>query len=55
ITSHYVSEICDEGRIIFQARTPVLPSDTAADVEKKVHDLEREHFARVIDETFCGL
>lgn len=55
ITIHYVSEICDEGRIIFQARTPVLPSDTAADVEKKVHDLEREHFARVIDETFCGL
>lgn len=55
ITIHYVSEICDEGRIIFQARTPVLPSDTAADVEKKVHDLEREHFARVIDETFCVL
>lgn len=54
ITIHYVSEMCDEGRIIFQARTSVKQSDTAEDVEKKVHELEREHFARVIDETLVG-
>ena len=54
ITIHYVSEMCDEGRIIFQARTSVEQSDTAEDVEKKVHELEREHFARVIDETLVG-
>ena len=41
-------------RIIFQARTSVEQSDTAEDVEKKVHELEREHFARVIDETLVG-
>lgn len=52
ITIHHVSEDCDGGRIIFQACTAVEPSDTPADVEAKVHALEREHFARVIEETF---
>lgn len=53
ITIHLVSEQCDEGRIIFQASVSVLPTDTPADVESKIHDLERLHFPRVIHETFC--
>lgn len=52
ITIHYVNENYDEGRIIFQAKTPVAPDDTPADVESKVHVLEKEHFPRVIAETF---
>lgn len=52
ITIHFVSDACDEGRIIFQASVPVEPTDTPADVECKIHALEREHFPRVIAETF---
>lgn len=48
ITVHLVSDRCDGGDIIFQASTPVAPTDTAADVEAKVHALERAHFPTVI-------
>lgn len=48
ITVHLVSDHCDGGDIIFQASTPVVPTDTAADVETKVHALERAHFPPVI-------
>ena len=50
ITIHYVNENYDEGRIIFQARCPVFPSDTPDEVAEKVHALEYEHFPRVIGE-----
>ena len=54
ITIHFVSDACDEGRIIFQASVPVEPTDTPAEVECKIHALEREHFPRVIAETILG-
>ena len=50
ITVHYVNENYDEGNIIFQARCPVLPTDTYENVAAKVHELEYEHFPRVIVE-----
>lgn len=53
ITVHMVSEECDGGRIVFQASVDVDPSDTAADVEAKVHSLEQEHFPRVVAETLA--
>lgn len=49
ITIHYVNEKYDDGAIIFQAKTSVLPSDSAEDVAKKIHELEYEHFPRVIE------
>lgn len=52
ITIHYVSEHYDEGRIIFQATTPLAPTDTPADVARKVQQLETEHFAPVLHRTF---
>lgn len=48
ITVHLVSDHCDGGDIIFRASTPVAPTDTPADVETKVHALERAHFPAVI-------
>ena len=48
ITIHYVNEHYDEGAIIFQAKCRVLESDTAEDVEKKVHALEQQHFPKII-------
>ena len=49
ITIHYVNENYDEGAIIFQAKTTVLPEDTPAMIARKVHELEYEHFPGVIE------
>ena len=53
ITIHYVNEQYDEGAIIFQARVDISDSDTAEEIAKKVHQLEYEHFPRVIEELLC--
>ncbi|MBR1838209.1 MAG: phosphoribosylglycinamide formyltransferase [Bacteroidaceae bacterium] len=50
ITIHYVSEVCDGGEIIFQASTPLSPSDTPDDIADKIHVLEQAHFPRVIEQ-----
>ena len=56
ITIHYVNGNYDEGNVIFQAKCPVLKSDTYEDVAKKVHTLEYTHFpvviSSVLDQTF---
>jgi phosphoribosylglycinamide formyltransferase-1 len=49
ITIHYVNENYDEGAVIFQAKCKVEKSDSAIDVAHKIHDLEMEHFPKVID------
>lgn len=54
ITIHIVDENCDGGRIVFQAKTLVEPTDTPDDVAAKVHALEYEHFPRVIAEMLSG-
>jgi len=50
ITVHYVNEHYDEGNIIFQAKCEVLPTDTADDVAEKIHQLEYQHFPRIVEE-----
>ena len=50
ITIHYVNACYDEGNTIFQAKCPVLPTDTPDMIADKVHVLEYEHFPRVIRE-----
>ncbi|MEM9855754.1 MAG: phosphoribosylglycinamide formyltransferase [Bacteroidota bacterium] len=50
ITIHYVNENYDEGQIIFQATCAINPSDTPDVIASKVHELEYEHFPRVIEE-----
>lgn len=54
ITIHLVNERFDDGRILFQAHTPISPGDTPADVERKIHILEQQHFPRVIAENLLG-
>lgn len=49
ITIHLVNEAYDEGRVLFQARCPVLPEDSPEAISEKVRQLEHEHFAPVID------
>lgn len=49
ITIHYVNENYDEGATIFQAECDVLATDTAEDVAAKIHELEMEHFPKVVE------
>ena len=48
ITIHFVNEHYDEGAIIHQAKTAILPEDSADDIAEKVHTLEYEHFPIII-------
>ena len=50
ITIHWVNEAYDEGNIIFQAKCKVDPDDSADAVAGKVHQLEYEHYPRVIEQ-----
>lgn len=50
ITIHYIDENYDQGTTIFQAKCPVLPSDTPHDVATKVHALEYEWFPKIIQQ-----
>lgn len=54
ITIHYVNENYDEGKMIFQARCPVLPDDSPDEVAQKVHQLEYEHFPKVIEKVLLA-
>jgi phosphoribosylglycinamide formyltransferase-1 len=49
ITIHYVNENYDEGAIIFQAMCEVSPTDTSENVAAKIHELEMEHFPKVVE------
>lgn len=51
ITIHYVNDHYDEGTTIFQARCPVLPTDTPDTLAARIHELEYQHFPEVIEET----
>ncbi len=50
ITIHLVNERYDEGRVLFQAKCPVLAGDTPATLAARIHALEHEHYPRVIEE-----
>ncbi|MCX8492164.1 MAG: phosphoribosylglycinamide formyltransferase [Cyclobacteriaceae bacterium] len=48
ITIHEVNEHYDKGQIIFQTSCAVLSSDTPEQIASKIHDLEYQHYPRVI-------
>lgn len=49
MTVHYVSNVCDGGEIIAQYRVALSPEDSADDIAEKEHQLEMEHFPRVVE------
>ena len=49
ISIHYVNEEYDKGNIIFQTRCKIEQGETADSLAKKVHQLEYEHYPRVIE------
>lgn len=50
ITIHYVNERYDEGDIIFQAKCKVEDGDTPESLAQKIHELEYEHFPKIIEQ-----
>lgn len=49
ITIHYVDEHYDNGDVIFQARCEVHADDTPSTLAKRIHQLEHQHFPKVIE------
>lgn len=49
ITIHFVDEIFDNGKHIFQAKTSLNEDWTAAQVQQAVLKLEHQHFAQVVE------
>ena len=50
ITIHYVDEIYDHGKIIFQAKCKVDEKDTAESLAEKIHVLEHTHYSRIVEQ-----
>jgi len=49
ITIHLVDEEYDHGKTLFQAKVKVDPSDTPSSLAEKIHQLEHQHFASVVE------
>lgn len=49
ITIHLVNEEYDKGKVLFQAKCDVEANDTPESLAKKIHELEYEHFPKVIE------
>ena len=54
ITIHQVNEKFDDGKIIFQAVCSVDKGETPESLAKKIHQLEYEHYPRVIEEVLAN-
>ena len=50
ISIHYVDEIYDHGKVIFQTKCPVLENDTTESLARRIHMLEHEHYPKVIED-----
>jgi len=49
ITIHLVNERYDEGKVLFQAKCPVLPGDDAETLAARIHGLEHAHYPVVVE------
>jgi phosphoribosylglycinamide formyltransferase-1 len=54
ITIHQVNQDYDKGKIIFQATCQIMPWDTPETLAARIHELEHEHYARVIEEVLLN-
>lgn len=54
ITIHFVDEFYDHGQILFQAKCPVLETDSPATLAERIHALEHAHYPAVIEQLVTG-
>lgn len=50
ISIHYVDDVYDNGEIIRQVSCPVSETDTPESLAQKIHELEHQHYPKVIEE-----
>lgn len=50
ISIHFVNKNYDDGKIIFQSKFYISPTDNQADIESKIHKLEHRYFPQIIQE-----
>lgn len=50
ITIHQVNQDYDKGKVIFQATCPIVSGDTPETLAARIHELEYQHYPRVIEE-----
>ena len=50
ISIHLVDELYDHGKVVFQATCNVQPDDTPDTLAARIHELEHQHYATVIEE-----
>ncbi|HBF87709.1 MAG TPA: phosphoribosylglycinamide formyltransferase [Bacteroidales bacterium] len=55
ISIHFVNKKYDEGAIIFQASCVVDKKDSVDDIASKIHELEYEHFPKVLQKVLLKL
>lgn len=55
ISIHLVNSKYDDGKILFQARCPVLADDTPEALAQRVHALEYEHYPKVVESYISSL
>ena len=54
ITIHYVNEHYDEGEFIFQQKVTIDNCASADEIATKIHELEHEHFPKIIERLLEG-
>ncbi|WP_281164786.1 phosphoribosylglycinamide formyltransferase [Liquorilactobacillus sicerae] len=55
VTVHYIDAGLDSGPIIAQEHVPILPNDTEASLEQRVHDCEHRLYPAVIKQVLTKL
>jgi phosphoribosylglycinamide formyltransferase-1 len=55
ITIHYVDEKYDHGETILQVKCALDENETPESLAKKIHQLEHEHFPKVIEQLLGGV
>ena len=54
ITIHYVNEHYDEGEFVFQQKVTIEDCASADEIAAKIHELEHEHFPKIIERLLEG-
>ena len=55
ISIHYVDELYDHGKLIFQARCTIDAGDTPDSLAQKIHALEHEHYPFIVEKVIGEL
>jgi len=55
ISIHLVNKKYDDGQIIFQTTVDIAEGDTAGSLAEKIHELEYEHFPKIVEKVLKNI